>query len=68
MPLQQIDVVGAVIAAAAAALHRLDLGEPRLPEPQHVLGNVEIVGDLADGTERIRRLVQMPAPFERVAS
>ncbi len=61
--LEQIDVVGAVVAPAAAALHRLDLGEPRLPEPQHVLGNVEIVSDLADGTERIRRLVQMPAPL-----
>jgi hypothetical protein len=29
-----------------------------------VLGDVEIVGDLADGSERIRRLVQMPAPFD----
>jgi hypothetical protein len=27
-----------------------------------VLGDVEIVGDLADGSERIRRFVQMPAP------
>jgi hypothetical protein len=27
------------------------------------LGNVEVVGDLADGTERIRRLVQMLAPL-----
>jgi hypothetical protein len=27
-----------------------------------VLGDVEVVGDLADGSERIRRLVQMPAP------
>ncbi len=56
--LEQVDVVGAVIAAAAAALHRLDLGETRLPEPQHMLGNVEVVGDLADGAECIRRLVQ----------
>ena len=60
---QQIDIVRAIIAPAAAALHRLDLGEPRLPEPQHMLGDVEIVGDLADGSECIRRLVQMPAPF-----
>src|SRR5258708_1968998 len=51
-------------AAAAAALHRLDLGEAGFPEAQHVLGNVEFISDLADGTERIRRLVQMPAPFE----
>jgi hypothetical protein len=28
-----------------------------------MLGDIEIVGDLADGSERIRRLVQMPAPF-----
>jgi hypothetical protein len=60
-PSEQIDIVGAVVAAAAAALHRLDLGEPRLPKPQYVLGNIEIVSDLADGSERIRRLVQMPS-------
>src|SRR4051794_17548433 len=60
--LEQIDVVGAVIAPPAAALHRLDLGEPRLPKTQNVLWDIEIVSDLADGTERIRRLVQMPAP------
>src|SRR5262249_12392700 len=30
--LEQIDVIGAVVAAAAAPLHRLDLGEARLPE------------------------------------
>src|SRR5439155_6326701 len=36
---------------------------PRLPEPQDVLGYVEVVSDLADRTERIRRLVQMPAPL-----
>jgi hypothetical protein len=61
--LEQIDVVGAVITPPAASLHRLDLGEPRLPEPQHVLGDVEFFSDFADGAERIRRLVQMPAPL-----
>ena len=60
---EQIDIVRAVVAAAPAPLHRLDLGEPGLPEPQHMLGDVEVVGDLADGSERIRRLVQMPAPL-----
>src|SRR5258708_1633321 len=66
---EQIDVVRAVIAPAAAALHRLDLGEPRLPKPQYVLWDVEVVGDLADGSERIRRLVQMPAsPCSRPCS
>src|SRR5882724_9104319 len=60
---EQIDIVRAVVAAAPAPLHRLDLGEPGLPEPQHMLGDVEVVGDLADGSERIRRLVQMLAPL-----
>src|ERR1700733_6372660 len=60
---EQIDIIGAVVATAAAALHRLDLGKPCLPEPQDVLGNVEVVGDLANGSERIRRLVQMLAPL-----
>src|SRR5215475_6173138 len=58
---EQVDVVGAVVAAAAAALHRLDLREARFPEPQHMLWDVEVRSDLADGSERIRRLVQMPA-------
>src|SRR4029078_11587491 len=60
---ERVDIAGAVVGAPAAALHRLDLGETRLPEPQHMLGNVEIVSDLADGTERIRRLVQMLGPL-----
>src|SRR5258708_6689483 len=59
--LEQIEAVRAVVAASAAPLHRLDLGEARLPKPQHMLGNVELFSDLADGSECIRRLVQMPA-------
>src|SRR5262249_21749742 len=59
-PLEKIDIVRPVIAAAAAPLHRLDLRETRFPEPQHVLGNVQVVSDFADGAECIRRLVQMP--------
>src|SRR5258708_1259619 len=62
--LEQIDVVGAVVAASAAPLHRLDLGEARLPKPQHMLGNVELFSDFTDGSERIRRLVQMPASLQ----
>ena len=61
--LEQIDVVGAILTPAPAPLHRLDLGEPGLPEPQDVLGNIEIVSDLADGSERIRRLVQGLLPY-----
>src|SRR5262245_15689468 len=54
---QQVDVVGAVVAPAAAALHRPDLAEPALPEPQHVLGDVELVRHFADGAECVRCLV-----------
>jgi hypothetical protein len=32
--LEQFDVVGPVVAAPAAALHRFDLGEAGFPEPQ----------------------------------
>jgi hypothetical protein len=60
--LEQVDVVRAIVAAAAATLHRLDLREPRLPEAQHMLGDVELVSYLADGTECVGRLLQMPAP------
>src|SRR5262245_1190252 len=45
---QKIHVVGPVIAAAAAALHRPDLWKTALPESQHVLRNAKVVGDLAD--------------------
>src|SRR5665213_795909 len=54
---QEIDVVRTVIAPAAAAFHRFDFGKPAFPEAQHVLRQVEVVGDLADGTKCIRRLV-----------
>src|SRR5207244_4398421 len=60
---EQIDVIRAVIAPATAALHRLDLGKPGFPEPQHMLRDVEFLGDLANGSERIRRLVQNHVPF-----
>src|SRR5919197_599133 len=54
---QEIEVVGAVVAASAAALHRLDLAEAAFPEPQHVLRNVELLRDLTDGAECFRRFV-----------
>src|SRR5262249_2047538 len=61
---QQIDIIGTVVATAAAPLHRLDLRKPRLPETQNVLGNIKVFGGLADGSERIRRLVQtLPSSF-----
>ncbi len=62
---QQVDVLGPVVAATAAAFQRPDLRELALPEPEHVLGHVEIVGDLADGTERRRRLLRPDAKLAR---
>jgi hypothetical protein len=59
---QQIDVVRTIITPAAGSLHRFDLGEPRFPEPQHMLRNIEIVSDLAYGSKRIRRFVQVQDP------
>ncbi|MNT85469.1 hypothetical protein D3C72_2256420 [compost metagenome] len=51
--LQQVDILGPIVAPAAAALHRLDLLEARFPETQHVLWQIEIVGDLADGAKSV---------------
>src|SRR6185503_19920470 len=45
---QEVDIVGAVIAPAAAALQRPDLLEAGFPESQHVLRQVEIVRDFTD--------------------
>ena len=53
---QQFDVVGAIIAATTAALHRLDLGKPGFPEPQDMLWQVEFLGHLTDRPERVRTL------------
>ena len=54
---QQVDVIRPVIASAAAALERLDLGETTFPKSQDVLRDLEVVSDLADGAEGVRRLV-----------
>src|SRR5712692_7294135 len=50
---QEIDVVVAIVAPAAAAFQRLDLSEAGFPEAQDMLRQVEVIGDLADGTERV---------------
>jgi hypothetical protein len=50
---EEIDVVGPIIAATAAALQRLHLREPRFPKTKHVLRDVEILGHLADGSESL---------------
>ena len=53
----QINVVGTIVSAPAASLERLDLGEAGLPEPQHVLRQFEILGNLADRPKGVRALV-----------
>src|SRR5262245_9800231 len=59
---QQVDILGPVVAAAPGPLHRLDLREPAFPEAQHVLGNVELVRDFADGTKSVWCLFHGPVP------
>src|SRR5271166_2368852 len=56
---QQIDVLRAVEAPAAAALHRPDLVEAALPEPQHVLRNLKLGGNFTDGAESVWCLVHV---------
>src|ERR1051326_6335240 len=48
---EKIDVLRAVVTPPAAALHRLDLSKSRFPEPQHMLRQVQIVRDFADGSK-----------------
>src|SRR5262249_38303501 len=57
--LKQVDIVGAIIAPAPAPLHWFDLCEARFPKTQNMLRYVEIRSDLANGSECIRRLVQL---------
>src|SRR5262245_27807305 len=64
-PTQQVDVVGPVIATAAAALHRPDLRETRLPEPQHVLRQIKLFRHLADGAECVRRFIHRHSTLHR---
>src|SRR6185437_4638919 len=52
---QEIDIFGAIVAAAAGALDRTDLRETAFPEPQHMLRDIQFGRDLADGAERFRR-------------
>ena len=54
---QQLDVLGPVIASSAAALERPDMRKSGLPKSQHVLRQVELLGDLADRAEGLWGLV-----------
>ena len=51
--LEKFDVVGPIVPAPSAALERFDLRKPGLPEPQDVLRQIEVIGDFADGPERV---------------
>src|SRR5438128_2629524 len=55
--LDQFDILRPIVTAAATALHRFDLVETRFPEAQHMLRQVKIFRDFADGAERIGALV-----------
>src|SRR5262249_1181386 len=64
-PSQQCDVVRPVVAPPATALQRLHLWELGLPEAQHVLRDVQVVGYLTDRAESVRRLLWPGAPCRR---
>ncbi len=59
---QQINVIGTIIAATAAPLHRFDLVEACFPEPQNVLRHIKVISNFADRPKRVRRFVQVQAP------
>ena len=69
---QQLDIVGTIVAPAAAALHRADLREARFPEAQHMLRQFEIAGDLADSAKSFRSLghasTRIPPPPRKMLS
>src|ERR1700722_14344958 len=58
---QQGDIPRPVVAPPAAALQGLQLRKFRLPEAQHMRRQIEVLGDLADGTEHRCPLVGPPA-------
>src|SRR4029077_13467760 len=53
----QIDVVGPIITATAATLHRPYLRETAFPKTEHVLRHVDFVGIFADRPARIWRFL-----------
>src|SRR3990172_5556993 len=65
---QELDVLGPVVAASAAPLQRLDLTEFRLPEAKHMLGHVDLLGDLPDGAEGVRGLAAAAPGLDRIAA
>jgi hypothetical protein len=59
---EKIDIFRTVIAPSAAALHRPDLQEARLPEPQDVLRQIKIIRNFADRAKGIGALVHRHTP------
>ena len=45
---EKVDVLRPIVTSPTASLQRADLMELRLPETQDMLGNIQIVGNLAD--------------------
>jgi hypothetical protein len=64
---KELDIGGPVIAPAAAALHRLELGKPGFPKAQNVLSNAEIGGNFADIAKRFHCLWQGSSSLAHVA-
>src|SRR5690606_2854856 len=57
----EVDILGTIVAPATAALQRLDLREPRLPEPKHVLWKVQIFRHFANCAECVRAFFHIHA-------
>jgi hypothetical protein len=62
--LQKLDVARPVEAPPAAALHRLELRELQLPEPQHVLLDAKLNRHFADVAKCFRCLCQGQSPLK----
>jgi hypothetical protein len=50
--LEQRQILGPIVSAAATALHWLYLWELHFPKAQYMLGDVQLVRNFADGSER----------------
>ena len=59
---QQLHVLRAIVAPAAAPLHRPDLRKPAFPEPQDVLRNAKLASNFANRAKRFGRLVHRVHP------
>ena len=60
---QQLNVLRPIITAAASAFQRFDLTETGFPETEDMLRQVEVIGDLANGTEGVRPFLHVSWPL-----